>query len=94
MQLDPKILRISHVTYPETCLTMQDRFMFLRNQEPILEEEKVAISLCPPPQDIKLADTMKKNIADEDNATLTVPKRAYNAINLYAKYFPHNTVKL
>ena len=68
--------------------------MYLKSQDAILEEEKVAIGLVPPPSDIKLLEAMKKQFADEDNDVITVPKRAYNALNLYSKYFPHNTVSL
>ncbi len=89
---DPKVLRITHLTFPESCTTLQDRLIFLKNKENIQEEEKVAMGLVPPPSDAKVYDAMKKTHADEDNAILTVAKRAFNAINIYGRYFPHNAV--
>jgi hypothetical protein len=82
------------VTFADTCLSLQDRFMFLKNQDPILEEEKVVLGICPPPSDAKLYEAMKKTHGEEEVALNTVSKRAYNALNLYSKFFPHNTVRL
>jgi hypothetical protein len=92
INLDPKILRLSFCTFPETCLTVQERFVYLRSQQPMSIEEKTYLGLVPFPSDVKLHDGIKKPFIEEDTILQTVPKRAFNAIYLAGEFFPNNTV--